>query len=272
MTLQEKYPHKSSLSSSQTTNTAISASSSKSDLSRKRSRGSLSVGAVCAALLVSACGIISTNILDKTFSLSAQKFSMDFGATTGKVPTVTCASAGDSACATLGSQVSAAGGSATGMCDTSTKACYANISVTKSYPVSLSNDASFAQTVGSRAISVVKAIELNYSANNGSTVNLPDMNLYIGPETAKNVTDKDVVLIDKIPGIPKGTSVPSGTRKIVVPSGTPAFERFSYYLQNPKVSFLLLMTATPTVRAGEDLPKGQVEISVTPAFTVGLPL
>ena len=62
------------------------------------------------------------------------------------------------------------------------------------------------------------------------------------------------------------------SRKIVVQAGTPAFERFSYYLSNPKVPFLLMLSGKPTVKAGDDLPSGKVDVSITPAFTVGLPL
>lgn len=234
------------------------------------------LGLACAVSLSSlglaACGLISTNILDKTFELSTQKFSLDFGSTTGKVPTVACTIAGDPKCSTLATQVSAAGGTATGICDTVTKACGADIAVTKSYPVTLSNDPTFVQTVGSKAIAIVKAIELHYGANNASTVNLPEMDLYIGPETAKSPADKDVYLIDKIPAIAKGSVVADKSRKIIVQAGTPAFERFSYYLSNPKVPFLLMISGKPTVKAGEDLPSGKVDITITPAFTVGLPL
>lgn len=234
------------------------------------------LGLACAvtvsSLGLTACGLISTNILDKTFELSTQKFSLDFGTTTGKVPTVACTVAGDPKCSALATQVSAAGGTATGICDTTAKSCSAEIAVTKSYPVTLSNDPTFVQTVGSKAISIVKAIELNYGANNASTVNLPEMELYIGPETAKTPTDKDVYLIDKIPAIAKGTVVADKSRKIIVQAGSPAFERFSYYLSNPKVPFLLMLSGKPTVKAGDDLPSGKVDVSITPAFTVGLPL
>ncbi len=241
---------------------------------RKLLRSALGLSAALSLAVMgsAACGLISTNILDKTFELSPQKFSLDFGTTTGKVPTVTCAVAGDPKCATLASQVSAAGGTATGTCDTTAKSCGAEIAVTKSYPVTLSNDPTFAQTVGSKAISIVKAIELQYGASNLSTVNLPDMGLYIGPETAKSPTDKDVFLIDKIPAIAKGVVIADKSRKIVVQAGSPAFERFSYYLSNPKVPFLLMLSGKPTVKAGDDLPSGKVDVSITPAFTVGLPL
>lgn len=241
---------------------------------RQLLRSSLVLGAALSLMGLgsAACGLISTNILDKTFELGAQKFSLDFGTTTGKVPAIACTVSGDTKCTTLGSQVAAAGGTATGNCDTTAKLCYADITVTKSYPVTLSNEPSFASSVGSKAIAVVKAIELNYGANNASTVNLPDMDLYIGPDTAKTPTDKDVYLIDKIPAIAKGTNIPDKSRKIVVLSGSPAFERFSYYLQNPKVPFSLMVVAKPTVKANDDLPSGKVDISITPAFTVGLPL
>ena len=241
---------------------------------RKLLRSALGLSAALSLAVMgsAACGLISTNILDKTFELGAQKFSLDFGTTVGKVPSIACTVAGDTKCSTLGSQVSAAGGTATGNCDTNAKLCYADITVTKSYPVTLSNEPSFVSSIGSKAISVVKAIELNYGANNGSTVNLPDMDLYIGPDTAKSPTDKDVYLIDKIPAIGKGVNIPDKSRKIVVQAGTPAFDRFSYYLQNPKVPFSLMVVGKPTVKANDDLPSGKVDISITPAFTVGLPL
>lgn len=255
-------------------NTLSSARLQTSSSRRQLLRGTLAMGAVVSLVMLgsAACGLISTNILDKTFELSPQKFSLDFGTTTGKVPSVACTVAGDPKCATLASQVSAAGGTATGTCDTVAKSCGADITVTKSYPVTLSNEPSFAQTVGGKAISIVKAIELNYGASNQSTVNLPDMNLYIGPDTAKSPTDKDVYLIDKIPAIAKGTVIPDKSRKIVVQAGSPAFDRFSYYLQNPKVPFLLLISGKPSVKAGDDLPSGKVDVTITPAFTVGLPL
>lgn len=231
----------------------------------------LQVGVVLAALGVSACGIVSSNILDKTFALGDRKFGVDFGNTTGKVPSVACSSAGDPTCATLASQVTVSGGTTSGVCDTAARTCYANIAITKSTPITLSNEPSFAQTVGAKAITIVKAIEIQYTTNNASTVSLPDLNLYIGPETAKTAKDNGVVLIGKIPAIAANTQLKE-PGKIVVPSGTPAFERFSYYLQNAKVPFNLLVEAAPTVRAGNDLPKGVLDVTVTPAFTVGIPL
>ena len=48
---------------------------------QKLSRRALLLGAALtlAGIGQAACGLVSTNILDKTFELGAQKFSLDFG-------------------------------------------------------------------------------------------------------------------------------------------------------------------------------------------------
>lgn len=218
------------------------------------------------------CGLISADIFDTSIRLQTQTYTMNLGNNTGKVPTAACTAQTD-ACSMAASGITLGPGSTVaGRCDTTTKTCSAEVTAVLTYPVTLSDDQSFATSVGGKAVNVVRTIELSYGVTmNTTTVNLPESDLYIGPQNAQKPTDQGVVFIDKIPAIARGTQIPEGSRKISIADGTEARTKFIYYVQNPKVPFVLMLVSKPVIKANEDLPAGKLELKLTPTVVVGLP-
>jgi len=231
--------------------------------------GALSVCAVAAA---GACGLINPDIFDITIPLSPQEYTQDFGSNTGKVPSVPCTAAMNT-CQTVANQVggSIQGATAKGICESSTSTCSAEIAATLSYQLQLSNEQSFATSVGGKVVSVVRAIELKYGVpTNTTTFTIPEMMIYIAPQGVKSETDPKAVYIDKIPAIAAKQTLPADSGSLKIAAGTPAFEQFSYYVKNPTTPFNFLLVAKPKVKAGDDVPSGKIVIRITPQITVGL--
>lgn len=240
---------------------------------RKARRGAL---AALSALVLSGaavgCGLISADIFDIPIRLQTQTYTLNLGNNTGKVPTAPCTAQADNCSAAAQGITLGPGSTVTGVCDTTAKSCTAQVNAVLTYPVTLADDQSFATSVGGKVVNAVRSIELAYGVTtNTTTVNLPESDLYIGPQNAQKPTDQGVVFIDKIPPIARGTTIPEGSRKITIADGTEARTKFVYYVQNPKVPFVLMLVTKPVVRAMEDLPAGKLELKLTPTVVVGLP-
>jgi hypothetical protein len=218
------------------------------------------------------CGLISADIFDIPITLQAQTYTLNLGNNTGKVQPVPCRAEMDN-CALAASGITlGAGSTVAGKCDTAAMTCTAEVTAVLTYPVTLAEDQSFATSVGGKAVNAVRTIEFSYGVpTNTTTVDLPTSDLYIGPQNAKTPADQGVVFIDKIPAIARGTTIPDGSRKIAIADGTPAREKFIYYVQNPRVPFVLMLVTKPVVRANQDMPAGRLELKLTPKIVVGLP-
>lgn len=244
------------------------------NLRKRTSRRAVLLGSAAALLGLTGfgCGLISADIFDFPITLQTQTYTLNLGTNSGKVPTAACTTETDN-CSQAASGITLGPGSTVvGKCDPAARSCTAEVTAVLTYPVTLAEDQSFATSVGGKAVNVVRSIELSYGVpTNMTTVDLPISDLYIGPQNAKSPTDQGVVLIDKIAAIPRGTTIPDGSRKITIADGTPAREKFVYYVQNPKVPFVLMLVTKPVVRAMQDLPAGKLELKLTPKIIVGLP-
>ncbi len=234
--------------------------------------GCLEVAAAAAVLGGAVgCGLISSNIFDVTIGLSSQTYGHDFGtATTSKAPTISCPASPDP-CGALAGQIP---GASNGHCD-QTQApavCAADVSVVLPSTVNLSMDSSFASSVGSKAVRFVHTIDLAYGVNmNTTTFDIPALQLYIGPSGAKLPTDQGVVALGTLQAIPRGTLIPAGSQHVTILEGTAAHDKFAYYVQNPMVPFVLMVATTKTVRGGDPIPAGKIQLVIKPSITVGLP-
>ena len=232
-------------------------------------RGALAAGLLAGAAL--GCGLISSNIFDITIGLSSQTYGHDFGsATTSKAPTISCPASPDP-CGALTTQIP---GASNGRCDTSQSpsVCAADVSVVLPSTVNLSMDQSFATSVGSKAVRFVRTIDLAYGVNmNTTTFDIPALQLYIGPSGAKQPTDPGVVALGMLQPINRMTLIPEGSQHITIMEGTAAHDKFAYYVQNPMVPFVLMVATTKTVRGGDPIPAGKIQLVIKPSITVGLP-
>jgi hypothetical protein len=238
--------------------------------------GTLVRGLVAAAAVGSVgagCGLINSNIFDVTIALGSQPYSANFGpvpANPSTVPSLACPQSPDP-CAQLATQVPNA---SNGRCDTtkSPSSCEADVSVVLPTTINLSMDKSFASSVGGKVVQFVHTIDLAYGVTqNTATFDIPAMQLYIGPSGTKTPTDQGVVALGTIAAIPKGQTSAAGSSHITIMEGTPAHDKFAYYVQNPMVPFVLMVVATKTVHGGDAMPGGVLQLLISPSITVGLP-
>lgn len=226
--------------------------------------------AVCLGAIVLGCGLIDPNILDIDIRLQRQVYSQDFGRSTGKVPVVPCSGQADT-CQQVSSLVQ--GVPARGVCDPQSMRCQAEASVTLSYQVNLSQDQAFQSSVAGRAVQLVRAAELGYSLPvNTLTFDIPEIEIYIGPQDAKNKTDPGVVLIGKVGPFARGQTISdSSPMSLAIADGSPARSQLEQNIKNPKAPFVFLIHALPRISGGDDVPAGRMELHVFPKITVGLP-
>ena len=233
------------------------------------SRWGTVIAALSAGLL--SCGLINPNILDTDIRLQRQVYSQDFGKSMGTIPEVPCSAQTD-----LCQQVTDAvggGQQARGVCDTGAMRCYAEASMTLPYTVNLSQDQAFQSGVAGRVVQFVRAVELGYSLPvNTLTFDIPEVEVFLGPQDAKNKTDPGVVRIGTIGPFSAGQTISdSSPRKLAIADGSPARSQLEQNVKNPKVPFVFLISATPRLDSGKPVPAGKLELHVFPKITVGLP-
>jgi hypothetical protein len=225
---------------------------------------------ICLGAAAAGCGLF-----DIPITLQTQEYKGNFGTSTGTVPTASCTAQADpcaQASGPVSTAVASSGATVTGICDTTAMKCTAQINATLSYPVTLSQDQSFATGVAGKAVSAVHSIQLKYGIpKNTLSFNLPELDLYIAPQGVTKVDDPQAVFIDKIPAVPKGQTSADGSGAITVDTASKAGTQFVYYIQNPQKTFTLLVNAKPVVHAGDAMPAGEIWVHVTPTITVGLP-
>lgn len=216
------------------------------------------------------CGLINPNIFDTDIRLQRQVYSQDFGRNSGKVPAVPCSGQADT-CQQVSSVVQ--GVPARGVCDPQSMRCQAEASVTLSYPVNLSEDPAFQSGVAGRAVQFVRAAELGYSLPiNTLTFDIPEIEIYIGPQNARNKTDPGVVLIGKVGPFTRGQTISdSAPMTLAIADGSPARTQLEQNIKNPKAPFVFLIHAQPRISGGDDVPAGRMELHLFPKITVGLP-
>jgi hypothetical protein len=216
------------------------------------------------------CGLINPNILDTDIRLQRQVYSQDFGKAAGTVPVVPCSPQMD-----ICQQVTDAvqGSQARGVCDTTLNVCYAEATMTLPYTVNLSQDQAFQSGVAGRVVQFVRAVELGYSLpTNTLTFDIPEVEIFLGPQDAKNKTDPGVVRVGTIGPFKAGQTISDGApRTLAIADGSPARTQLEQNVKNPKVPFVFLISATPRLDGGKPLPAGKLELHVFPKITVGLP-
>lgn len=220
------------------------------------------------------CGLINSNVFDTEIRLSQQKYTQGFGSATGTIPQVPCG--GALPASTCDTAVTALGiSNAKGSCD-ATQApaqCVATVSSVVSQQVDLSQDASFLSGVGGKAVSALHGVTLYYGvAANTLTFDIPTITVYVGPAGSKAPTDAGVVQIGVIPTIKAGATSGDTASKLQIQSSSPGWSVLSASVQNPKVPFVVLLSTTATLKPPAAVPAGSIELHVTPAVTVGLPL
>jgi hypothetical protein len=219
----------------------------------------------------------SSDIFDVEVDLETKVYTLDLGARSGTIPDVTCDANTASVCdlpQVVSVDTSAAGLPATVElsvgCDPATSRCYAEGQARTTATVDVLSDADFTSKVARRSISLVRLAAIDYTVPaNSLTIDVPQIDVYVGPEGTTRESDPKVVLVGSTPPVPAGTTF-GDAREIAVGDDSPARDVIEGSIRARR-PFVFVVVLAPRVTAGAPVPAGQLQVAVSPRLLVGFP-
>jgi hypothetical protein len=219
--------------------------------------------------LVAGCITIDQNGPGISYDLTPQEFTQDFGNQMGTLADVDCSMGGDALCA----QAMPPMGTTTA-CDTATQKCTLHSDVRLTQSINLSQQSGFPSSVASSsAVRSVSVSAVHYwTPSNTLTFPSPPIDLYVGSQSAQTETDPGVAHLGTIGSLPAGgrTSCHGavGTEEskcdvALDPAGVQALSTLAADYRTP---FQVLVVAHMTVKSGDPLPAGKIDLFVQPAI------
>jgi hypothetical protein len=240
---------------------------------RKGSRRILGFLALAPVLTLAAC---ERDIFDIDVDLSPHAYTADFGPPMGEIPTVTCTAAAPGVCGAVPvvdiasmndgpADVSVAVG-----CDAPSGRCYAQATARIGFEVNVLMDEAFITRVERKATTLVRMLDIAYTLpKNTLTIDVPKVDVFVGPAGSHSEKDAGVVLVDSIPLIAAGTTF-TERRHLTLADGSPARALLETSIQ-AREPFVFLVVTAPRLEAGEPMPGGAFEIVLYPKVRFGLP-
>jgi hypothetical protein len=130
-------------------------------------------------------------------------------------------------------------------------------------PIDLKKDAPEFAEVGGRVVKEVLLKEISYIANNQIGVELPPIEVFVGPAGATKSTDDQVKLLVTLPKTP--ANMKTEQTVTLTPEAQKAFSDRALNLESP---FTMLAGTDVIVRSGTPPPQGSVDVTVTGKITV----
>lgn len=235
-------------------------------------RGTTRIGALAALLLAVAspgCGLFDFDV-----DLAQQTFTLDFGQQTGTMPAIACdASAGACTGATTFDASAAAGVPSTVDvtlgCDDASHQCFAQVSARATQTVAVLQDDDFSSKVARHSLSLVKLADVAYTIPaNTLTFDIPKADVYAGPAGSTRETDPGVALVGSTQPITANTPT-TEAQHLIIDDSSPAKPVIEHAVEN-KQDFVFIVVASPRLNAGNAVPAGAVQITVSPKLKVGL--
>jgi len=216
---------------------------------------------------VTGCGLISSDLATVSFDLPPKSYTFDTGqgdwqgtmsSAFAMVPTINC-SADSDCCAP---QIAAAGIDCTTMlvCDGPTASCAFAVDV-QSPPqmIDLRNEGQLPSSLSNQSVLEITVTKLSYDVNpNSLNIDLPPIDLFLGPQGTTKVTDAGVTKFATLPWIPHGTTVTNGNIPIQ-PAANTVFENIGMHLGTP---FVFLAKTRVVVPGGAPAPMGALTMTV----------
>jgi hypothetical protein len=233
----------------------------------------LGVG-VAAGALSAGC---SNDIFDVQVDLQSQVYRADFGAPAGDIPTVACDPAVPQACGagtTVAVDVMPGGVPGEVMvalgCDGATTRCFAQAEARLAMAVNVLQDEDFVTKVERRAIGLVRVVDVGYTVPaNTLTFEVPQVDIYAGPEGSRRETDPGVAIVGSTAPIPAGATF-SAEQHVTITDDTPAQPVIEDAIRNQR-TFVFIVVLAPRLESGSPVPAGAIEINVSPRLLIGFP-
>lgn len=215
-----------------------------------------------ASFLVSGCILFDNNAVSIDYTLSAQEFNEDFGASPAQVlPSVPCAS--DATCKVL-----PATANGTASCDVGAGKCILTVDVTSPpQTVNLTQQSGFPATVANS--SAVQQVEVHsvkfWAPTNTLSFDTPPITVWVGPQGIKKETDAGVVQLGTIPTVAKAQPIVEASQRDVAltDAGKASFGVFAKSFKTP---FDVIAVAHVVVHGGEPVPSGHIDLFVQPTI------
>ena len=211
-----------------------------------------------AALSLSGCGLISSNVDDFQLSLPEKEFAVDttsWGLPTGTTVPDPGSCSSDDFCAAAAALCSA--GDCAGTCSTESK-CQLDATVSLWRTVDMATERPELKTIDNQAgVRVtIKTIDFTIDEN---TLNVatPVLKIYVGPESA-TTTDPPAVWVGHIDPLPPKSTT---TADIKFDNGGDAV--MSQYFSDYTTPFHIIVAGDLVVKAGDLLPEGRVSGRIT---------
>jgi len=213
------------------------------------------------------CGLISSDLATVSFDLPPKTYTFDSGQGDWKggmssafamVPTIGCSA--DADCCSP--QISAAGIDCTStlVCDAPTASCAFAVDV-QSPPqmIDLKNEGGLPSSLSSQSVLDISVTKLTYDVSQNSlNIDLPPIDLFLGPQGTTKVTDPGVTQFATVPAIPHGTILTNGNIPLE-PAANGVFANIGMHLGTP---FVFLAKTRVVVPGGTAAPAGALTLTV----------
>lgn len=233
-----------------------------------KTRGLL-LSCVSAALGLGGC---SSDIFDVDVAFTPQSYDFDFGAEAGEVPAVACDVA-DDPCAGVAVELSGAETlrAVRVGCNQAAGQCYVQADAELAVTLSVLEQSDFPTKVRRRGVALVRTLELGYAVPvNTLTFDLPQVDLFVGPDGTRHFDDPGVVYVDSIRPVPAGEQTPLPTRHLTIADRSPARDLLQAAVMRQE-PFVFVLAMSPRVLSGQPIPAGQLAVELFPRMRLGIP-
>jgi hypothetical protein len=215
-----------------------------------------------AGLLLTSCGLISSDVTNFDLTLPDKKFSIDTGAwqvdsNAANTFLATKCSATPSICSSAVQLACKMGCS--GSCSTA-GTCDLSLDVSLSQPVDLVMEKPELKTINDEPVIKVTIDSVTYEVtNNTLNVDTPQINLYVAPMSVIKPTDAAARLIGTIAPVPAHQTTTSPQPIMFTPTGKADLVNIMSTFKTP---FNVLVGSSLLVQAGQPVPAGKLDAVV----------
>lgn len=218
---------------------------------------------LAALVLVSGCGLISSDVTnfdltlpDKDFTIDASGWMVD-GAKAQTYLSTSCASA-PSICGSAAMQACAKG--CTGSCDSSTHTCDLALDVGLYQAVDLVKEKPELQQINDQPVIKVTIDSVTYEVTaNTLNVATPPMTIYVAPSSVMDPKDPMAKAIGTIAAVPAMTTTTAPQAMTYSDTGKADLINIMSTFKSP---FNIIVGATLTLKAGDPVPTGKLDAVV----------
>jgi hypothetical protein len=216
-------------------------------------------------------GACSSDIFDVDVAFTAQSYDFDFGAESGQVPVVAC-DAEDDPCSGV---VTASGDDAIRSlhvgCSPVEGQCYVQADAELAFTLSILEQSDFRAKVQRRSIELVRSVDLAYAIPvNTLSFDIPQVDVFVGPEGTRRFDDPGVVFVDSIKTVPAGAVTPLPTHHLIVAEHSAARALLQDTIVR-QVPFVFVLATSPRLTSGQPIPAGQLTVELHPLMRLGIP-